>query len=1749
MELKISSSVSPISPSQLFNDGFELSDQTIIPSEDIASSFVPEENRVELFIYDVNVSLLDSVYDYNDWTITQNSDTSGLNNTDTLQLDPSSDLFKRGYDNGDLYAVYNFVNYELTSSPTNQYYISEISSDRTEIRLKSNFISNEDIETSFNDLKLRLDSAEFFDEFYITSDGNNYNIGVNILLDTSEEQSSILIKLYDALPSSFSVKDEVYVATKVAETKAYSVKYYGDLDLGLDDVTYLKGPNYNLEIKDFVNNSTELKSKSELLDATTTGSNNNLQNILNQKGVKITPNYSYDTFNEFVNFSSAKKRIENFYEKVSQIQDYQNDIDTINTSITGSTSGSAQVSSSLAIASTNIENIIKNFDGYEYYLYYESGSSAYPKVSGSNFPYQLQNTGSTEVLQWLGSDDEINANYGGILLSASFYDNNNQNWLYYTIPEFIRDNSDNNNYIEFSNMVGQHFDEIWLYTKAVSEKTNTTNELDKGIPLPLAEDAIKSLGYEGFGNNFNNQNNYIGLTGEEDGSYVPPTGNEIIENYIAINNGSVVNYWAPAYSFLFYVEQLGESGFPYAIDKVSKEIYKRLYHNMAYLVKKKGTVSGLRQLINIWGIPDSILRISEFGGKNKDNSDDYDYWYNRYSYAFTPVANQNVASASAVIPWQPLLRNYIDNGSEQLVPDNVQFRFKTTGYPSSSYSGEFFTQSLAVKKSDGDPTSTNFDWGIALFYTGSATGSYSGSNDDTYKDWGIMRFYISGSAAEGGTVVSDDIYLPFFNKGWWSVMLQKDVHAEKVDFGNPTYTLYAKNKIYNGNDGNSIGFEGSASIVVSGSTSSSINQSWKNHGFTPDDGVYIGGFVSGSNVGPYTLNEPGKMFSGSFQEFRYYSNEISEAVFNDFVMNPESIEGNTISGSGSSFDIVCFRAPLGNELESKFSSSISSSYTESLVSSHPAVSAMAPNLITASFYNSSTSVTSSNYHIQYYDNTTTRTYSKPNKEVYFLDQPAIGIRNRISNKIQIDDAEDYGNVLSNQISIEQDYEVSRSYTEDITSLEVAFSPQDNLNDDIIQAFGFGVVSDALADPRFTSESVDYYPRLRESAEYFFQKYTEGNIYDYIRLIKYVDTSLFKAIKAYVPARTSVSTGIVIKQHMLERNRYAPPSITKDTPLAFTPETGSVDQGTPQQGFNSPFYFEDIQVSASINMNSIQGGTGGTMERFNYYGPTTTNFFTGNPGSESFGQTSITQSWLDTFDTVVGPQTITQSFQDEFYDGEFSGSNLTVVTQSLLENPYTPFEGLATYYNTEVTNSLYVTAEKDTVIRIYDVSDTNSTDTTITGVMDADWLYYKGVSFSNPPSPPASFPAYYYQSQIPANTNFIQIVRRLAPPLSVYNNLDYIYQVYRIALSIDDSDTEKWIDTLNNFTDNPQPEYTWPYSQYVTIGDWTGSYTPPTPPATIAKRQKYDLNTSAPYVAFEFPTDDTWPNKSLRDPVFNDVQFLTYLSTPTTYASDRIVTGQELVNPPFPEPPYPQTNRRFREFTFNYETSWVDLVEFGYPGFEGTDYAPSSRQFIKTFNAYEPSDWKRYNYGSTTKINESTNTFSNHAITVGSFDVNRTNAIDALASSPPQARTASLSMYPVTYGDRANDPSGKFFGQNAFEYASGSYLFNAEWAPMVISFNYDAYDPELDSSVNIKETLVNDPSYRVTLNYTSSNIMNLAGSSNAFPQNPDKYGLSGQEFDSDLANIIGISGFNTYVNFLMDGSGRHNSGSVWYNTST
>ena len=395
----------------------------------------------------------------------------------------------------------------------------------------------------------------------------------------------------------------------------------------------------------------------------------------------------------------------------------------------------------------------------------------------------------------------------------------------------------------------------------------------------------------------------------------------------------------------------------------------------------------------------------------------------------------------------------------------------------------------------------------------------------------------------------------------------------------------------------------------------------------------------------------GTGFSGSFQEFRYYRRAMSASSFNDYVMNPESIQGHSDSntGEGSSYDLLSYRLPLGNELEYinmsgsagfntatentkaigilKFGGTpdiinFPSFGANALGSIHPSLVNKKGSLYTSSFLYMNGYKTGSGYAIVYqgWDGTdtsaVTASYLAPNTQINYMDQPAAGLRNRIKNKIQVIDGNEYGTILSPFRSIQQEFEQSASYTEDLNSLEVGFSFQNEINDDIIGTFGHGVVSDAIADPRFISESSDRYPELTRIAEDYFKKYQGVTIndptyngglptiiekeFDYNRLIKFYETSLFKAIKNYVPARTSLSTGIIVKQHLLERNKtHAITGMTINSPIAKTPETGSDVYGyTDQTGFNSVISQRNLLITASIPVGSLTGSAGGSVNKYN-----------------------------------------------------------------------------------------------------------------------------------------------------------------------------------------------------------------------------------------------------------------------------------------------------------------------------------------------------------------------------------------------------------------------------------------------------------------------------------------------------------------------------------------------------------------------
>jgi hypothetical protein len=1249
-------------------------DTGLISSFEVNTS-LSSSSYIEYFVYDNNQNLLSVDYNFNQYTVQNNGQSAG-NNGDISEIiiDPEKALIDSGFDQGEYITYFNFFNKQI-GSEFQQLYITEISSDRTEIRLDSTSLTDVDIvEQTTNFIQLRNDSPYFLD-FYLNFGDNQLPIANNIQLDNQDPKNpTILIKLYEALPEGFDVNSTLWIVTLVEDPIAYQVTFE-DTPIIILDTVPVKGPNFNLDIKDQVNNSTVSSNYTSLTTTTLTSSFNQLSSLLEEKEIDI--NIDYTDFNNFIHFSSVQSRLENFYYKMSLLEDYSSSISLINTQITGPTSASSAISGSVAVYESQINNIITNFDGYEYYLYYTSGSYAWPKTT-SQPPYSLAKTGSNAVLTWFGSATEGNPYYGGIILSASQFDNLNQNNLYYTIPEYLREDPTNEPYQLFIEMVGQFYDNIWIYYKDVTEKYNADNRLENGVSKDIVADAIRDFGIKLYQNNFSNEDLYTAFLGLTPGGNLFPFPNI---------TGSL-----PTPSGFEYVDTLISASNDYMpLDDVNKSLYKRIYHNLPYLLKAKGTLPGLRALITSYGIPDTILRINEYGGKDKSNTNDWDYWQNTFNYY--------CGGTEIITDWE---LNH-DWNSPDNVPATLEFRFKIKDLLLLSGSSP-----QLLWKNGGSSL-------IELNYTGSGYNThpptpnnplglpYSGSIIDPYYQYAHLNLYPDAANFPN---LSASVYLPFCDEDWWSVMVTRDHN---------NFILYAGNKEYEGGDNNTVlGFYDSSSINVN-------SNAWTN----PDTSIFI------------------PAFEGYLQEVRYYNTVISESVFKDYIMNPHSIEGNTLN---SSPDNLAFRASLGGEL-----------YTGS-VSIHPKV--------TGSWVTTSSFTSNSNF-----------TFSQtpvfaPNEEYFFYDQVAAGIRNAVSDKIRLENSViPSGDTLSPFRSLAQNVAISQSYTANTNLLEVAFSPQDEINEDIMDQIGYFNIGELIGDPRQRSSSATSYPALDNLRNAYFEKYTKNyDLNDFIRLIKFFDNSLFKMIKDFVPARTSLASGVVIKQTLLERNKYPQPQVNTYSNIANIGVTNSssaflipgdatvnvsisypitasgvtslsITGSITEDAIDSTYYIrlynpsavllatlDSFTIAAPFNTSTFSGSYVGVIPQGSYiyfsadpgagsyqinnftaslqllipsYTPYTTQnilvsgtvapqwndyqegtveHFDGGAGGvfNTFNTvTNTSQSWYETIPTISGSVIMLHNSQDEFYDGEFSGSTLIVTTQSLSQ-PY-PLENISFDY--------------------------------------------------------------------------------------------------------------------------------------------------------------------------------------------------------------------------------------------------------------------------------------------------------------------------------------------------------------------------------------------------------------------------------------------------------------------------------------
>jgi hypothetical protein len=588
------------------------------------STFNVSTDILQAYLYDIGGTFIDR--------ITTGYEINGLpvgEETATLLISPGKDLQSNGYSQGQYQVLYNFVSPLVEGNPN--FFISEVSLDRTELRINSSTLLSPQLRGVYQTLLADLNDTRTFEGFYLDFGSNQLEFAINVGYDSD----TILIKLYEPLNSNFGESFNFNFLKKKADSQTYQVIFPQE-EIQLDTKKYLRGPNLNLKGGIQTNNTTEYKSINTLTSGSTDGITNQLQSVLVENRAEL--NTDYTDYSNFAFFSSVNTRLTNFNYKVTQIESNNTQIATLD-GLTGTPV--TELSASKAFYKGEIKRIIDNFDGFDYYLYYESSSYAWPKQNSTK-PYTLYSYTSSEATNWLTAQ----------AASASAYDRENRNNLYEIFPSYIKDDEDNSQFELFSELTAQMFDEIWVYTKALENRQDGDNSLGGGISIDLVADALKSYGLDIYESSFTNSDLFtslLGITGA--GGTLPPTGSEVITNYVTASAETIPS------------------------NDAQKLIYKRLYHNLPYLLKKKGTTAGLRVLLNCYGIPDTILRISEFGGKDK-NVNTWDNWYDQYNYSYSTSGSGYISTpwegAGFVSEWiaaSPISLPLVPNGTYNMTVD------------------------------------------------------------------------------------------------------------------------------------------------------------------------------------------------------------------------------------------------------------------------------------------------------------------------------------------------------------------------------------------------------------------------------------------------------------------------------------------------------------------------------------------------------------------------------------------------------------------------------------------------------------------------------------------------------------------------------------------------------------------------------------------------------------------------------------------------------------------------------------------------------------------------------------------------------------------------------------------------------------------------------------------------------------------------------------------------------------------------
>ena len=877
--------------------------------------------------------------------------------------------------------------------------------------------------------------------------------------NTPIDPYSVVLKLYEPLSNDVGVKNKVSVVKEMAEPIRETIRLapFNDADLG--DRFLYEADDKSI---DYINN---LRTRRLSLNDTLTSDNfisSSIRDNILSGSVSAEVNVDYNDYGNFSIFGSAQKRLENFRTKLVDYEFYSKE----SGSLTAQTA-SAVFQSEITRNEEFKRDITNNFDHYEKYLFYESSSystssfglgfdTSWPKENSTK-PHNVLSVSASAATTW----------YNNNSTSASIYDQNNPNRLINLIPEHIKRDSENQPFLDFLDMVGHYYDNIWVYVKAMTDTYDRREDLSEGLSKDLVWTISNAFGWK------------------------QPSGTEITELHRLVTG----QYLSGSFGSEEYKQYSETSG-----KEIQQEIWNRVLTSMPYILKNKGTKESIQALVNAYGIPPTILKVREYGGS--DNKD----------YQPTFETQQRFTRALDFKNSQHIQTQWKETSGSLRTPDTIEFRFRTT-------SG---SNQVLVAKDD--------KFAVRLLDEGSISDNK-----------GKVEFLITSSL---GTASVTSSLFPVYNNEFWSVGITRESSSgynttedrtlEYNTTSSMKYNLFVKQ--YESGVGRIL-YDSSTSMTLSGSTAlTGLTSSLQNGQWTASGDIFFGSTGS--------FGDLGVEFTGSLQEIRYYNSPLTESAFNNHTRAPKAINGNHAS---SSFTDLVFRLRLDDNKNLSTSSDLSN---------------IAPD---QNLFANSDGAFESGSAVGF----TANTFSNVEQEEKTL-LPNIGMGRKTNSKIRIE--QNYVPTGSDgiiRLSAEESIEKGNLDTmpKDSNRLGVFFSPTDVVNQDIIESIADLDIEEEIADPR--DEKEFFYRGLKTLADSYFQKYTGTNsFWDYMRLIKYYDQSIFEQIKKVTPARAKTSYGVIIEPTILERSKNI---ILRDESFENLHREGEINVGLLEatQSLNRP----------------------------------------------------------------------------------------------------------------------------------------------------------------------------------------------------------------------------------------------------------------------------------------------------------------------------------------------------------------------------------------------------------------------------------------------------------------------------------------------------------------------------------------------------------------------------------------------------